>query len=512
MPATPAAIPEGAGMRLSKAGLIVRTVEGLRQGLFPALAAMFGAGSTGFGWLIGIGVFVAILTLTGVVAYLGWTRFRYFVGAEDIRVESGILSREARSVPFERIQDVSIEEKLLPRLFGLAQVKFETGAGGKDEVALTYVSKEEGERLREVVRDRREHGASAAATERSASGVPVTKAPQPRGELLFAMPPERLFRFGLFEFSLIIFAVLAGAAQQLDFLVPWDPIEEEFRNQILGENRTFVDSLRSGAQWLGIVAGVAGIIGAGLLTGLARTFARDWDFRLERTPKGFRRRRGLFTRTDVVMPLHRVQAAIVNTGVIRRLFGWHSLKFVSLAQDAKSASHVVAPFAQMDEIWPIARVAGVEPPPADLEWVRPMWGRWFVGGLIATIPLIVGAAGAGVAVHWGLGAAILAVGLPLIWGSAVLSWRRHRHARGGKQLFVREGILSPELRIAQRLKLQSVEIAQGPLGRWLGYADVHFGLAGGKLAVQGVRLEDAVALRDAVMESIVEVDFSDLPR
>jgi len=44
----------------------------------------------------------------------------------------------------------------------------------------------------------------------------------------------------------------------------------------------------------------------GMLSGIVRTFLRDWDFRLERTSKGFRRRRGMFTRTDVVMPVHRV--------------------------------------------------------------------------------------------------------------------------------------------------------------------------------------------------------------
>ena len=41
-------------------------------------------------------------------AYLRWARFTYTVGADDIRVESGVLSREARSVPYERILDVSI--------------------------------------------------------------------------------------------------------------------------------------------------------------------------------------------------------------------------------------------------------------------------------------------------------------------------------------------------------------------------------------------------------------------
>src|SRR5690606_7808775 len=87
-------------------------------------------------------------------------------------------------------------------------------------------------------------------------------------------------------------------------------------------------------------------------------------------------------------------------------------------------------------------------------------------------------------------------------------WHHRRHAIDARQLFVREGWLAPHLAIASRVKLQSVEIAQGPLGRRHGYADVKFGIAGGKLEMHGVPLEGAKALRAAVLDSIAAVDFS----
>ena len=69
---------------------------------------------------------------------------------------SGLLSRAARSVPYERIQDVSVEQKRIPRLFGLVEVKFETGAGGGDDLKLAYLTEAEGDRLRDTVKARRE--------------------------------------------------------------------------------------------------------------------------------------------------------------------------------------------------------------------------------------------------------------------------------------------------------------------------------------------------------------------
>ena len=126
------------------------------------------------------------------MAYLGWYRFTYRIGASDIRVESGVIARAARSVPYERIQDVSLEQKLLPRLFGLVEVRFETGAGGKDELKLAYLTEAEGERLREVVRSQKDGAAPVPGADTPAEPV---EAPPP----LFAMGPRRVVTFGLFR-------------------------------------------------------------------------------------------------------------------------------------------------------------------------------------------------------------------------------------------------------------------------------------------------------------------------
>ncbi|WP_114521994.1 PH domain-containing protein [Altererythrobacter sp. ZODW24] len=509
-------IPANAGLRTAPLGFVVKAIEGVKNAIFPMVAAFFAAGSSGYAMLIAIGAGAVIIGLTGFFAWLRWTRLRYYVGNEDIRLESGILSREARSVPFERIQDVSLEQKLIPRLLGLTQIKFETGAGGKDELSLEYVTGAEGERLREVVRERRE-----GAVERAADGLePDTigeedAPPVESAAPIFEMNDRRVITFGAFEFSLVIFAVLAGAAQQFDFLLPFDIWDWEQWAGVAGEQTDIV----TGLNGLGIVGQVFGVILAlgsvaviGVLTGIARTFAREYEFRLDRTPKGFRRQRGLFTKTDVVMPVHRVQAARIQTGLIRRRFGWHSLKFISLAQDNGSSSHAVAPFAKMAEIWPIAAEADITPASDELEWLRPSPKKWVDGAIVLSVILLMVAIGWSIAGFLKVALAIIAIGFPLIALGFWLGWKRHRFARDVRQLFVREGLLSPDLTIAPRVRLQSVEIRHGPLSRWRGYCELHFGLAGGSLSIDGIAFDDAEKLRSEVLESIVSVDFSDLPK
>ncbi|NBC89004.1 MAG: PH domain-containing protein, partial [Alphaproteobacteria bacterium] len=109
----------------------------------------------------------------------------------------------------------------------------------------------------------------------------------------------------------------------------------------------------------------------------------------------------------------------------------------------------------------------------------------------------------------------LAAGVPLSLGLLnaglrALAWRFKRHALDAQQIMAVSGILSPKTRVATRLKLHSVEIAQGPIARWRGYATVHLGLAGGVFAIPGVPLKRAREVRAKVLETIAATDFSRL--
>ena len=149
--------PRGeAPRRTELLGLVPSVTKGLAQAVFAVIAVAVGAREISSNAFLMVTIAVLIVGSALAAAFVRWWRTEYRVGADDIRLETGLLSREARSVPYERIQDVSIAEPLLARLLGLVSVTFETGAGGKDEIELAYVTRAEGERLRAVVRRQRE--------------------------------------------------------------------------------------------------------------------------------------------------------------------------------------------------------------------------------------------------------------------------------------------------------------------------------------------------------------------
>lgn len=493
------------GERLHISGLLVGFVSGLPQLVFPMVAAIFGVRKADNPVLIPV-VIALVLLFSLFFRWLAWLRFHYFVGEHDIRVEKGILNRTARSIPYARIQDVSIEQKPLARMMGLGEVKFETGGGDGDDAKLSFVTLEEANRLRTLIRSRKAGMAVAAPVD---APVDVDEDAHP----IFAMDGKRVFVFGLYSFSLVIFAVLGGLAQQFDFLLPFD--FWDFKHWIgLAEERGVSVNQINGvglfAQLILAFGAITSLIFIGVATGVVRTILREHGFRLDQTAKGFRRRRGLFTLTDVIMPTHRVQAAIVQTGPFRKRRGWHGLKFVSLAQDSKQeANYVAAPFATLDEVWRIAQAAAIAAPDGDERLQKGVATYWLTQ-LALIVPVLLAAMAALVIfADAPMGRTTLLLLLLLLPGALFwLDWRQYRFGLDDHQLYLRRGWWRQQMTIAPQLRVQSVEIAQGPLSRRQGLASLRFGIAGGTMEMIALPLATAVAIRDAVMEKVAAVDYS----
>lgn len=501
VPAAPAA-----PRRTAPVGVALSAISGLRQSIAGLAAIIFVMRDESTLLWIAIAAGLALLIVNVVMAVLKWHRLTFTVGTDELRVESGVLSRASRSVPYARIHDINLEQSLLARAFGLVKVTFDTGAGGEEDVSLAFLHSRDGEDLRHLVRARKDVGVGIAHADDPSPAIP-----EERSSVLFAMGPRRVITLGLFEFSLAAIALLFGITQQFEFLLPFDMWDWQGWQERLAKEAAWLAELGRTLQVVGALVAVTSLLIVGFATGVTRTVLREWGFLLEQTERGFRRRRGLLTRTDIVMPVHRVQAMRLSTGILRRRFGWHALTFVSLAQDAAANSHVVAPFGQRDELWQIARAADFYEPDRATDWQRASLRYRRDGMLMAGVLSLVGSA-----IALALGEPLLAMVPPSV-GVALaaerwLAWRHTEHTVDRRQILSRRGWLAPRLAIAPRAKLQSIEFRQGPLGRLHGYGTVHLGVAGGTMSIPGVSEADLTVMRRAILESIAAIDFCHLDR
>ena len=438
----------------------------------------------------GIGI-VLLLLFMAIGVFLHWRRFEFRVGANEIRIDSGILSRTHRSIPFDRIQDVDITQGPLARLLGLARVKFETGgSSGEEEGVLQAIRLERAEALRTLVRSRRGRQAVVPA---EVEGLPAEQAP------VYAMDLKRLFLAGTFNFSLAVFAGLFGLTQTFGDVLGFDPFSRRFWLKLFSAG----DPIRDFIIAHQIATGVAGavlLVVIGVATGIVRTVLTDFGFRLDRTGVGLRRRRGLLTRTDVTLPVNRAQAALVASGPVRDRFGWRELRLQSLAKDeGGKGAHVVAPLARDDEVARVLGELGWPPLPPSIDWIRV--SRAYVATLVTAMAPVYVAAAANLVLAPPVGALIVA-GLLGAIVVRFLAWTRTGYAIDQGRILVRTGWWRRRIAVLPASKIQSVDLRESFVSRLFGIASLQFGVAGGGIAghsIPAIPRGEARKLRDQLL-------------
>lgn len=494
-PVPDAAGTEGGARRLHPASMLIAVVRGAPSTLLgvPALLAV---GARADLWLVLTGTAVALL-LAGAARWIAWSRFTYALTADAVVIQSGVLSRNRRTIPYERVADVSIERRLLQRLFGLAKVTLETGGAGADEGLLDSVATAEAERLRMVLRQRRvaaQQVSTAMPDSQHADATPV-------GTPLFAMSVRRVLLWGLFNFSLVWIAVGAGALQYLDGLLGFDSSEAW---DALVARSGAVRTSSPAALAVAIAAGTAVILLVGVVAGLLRTTLREHGFTLTGEDGRLRRTRGLFTRSDAVISLPRVQLALIDDGLLRRRLGWSRLRAQLLGGDGVKGRQDLAPFAKRGEVDRLLDVLRLHrSAPADmLPVARGHVWRALVRQVALPASLIAAAT-----VATPLALLALPLLLPLV-AAALLARRHHRYRTGSGLLQVQRGVFGRETWIVPIARVQAISLRRSWLQRRLGLATVLVDTAGsvrlGGPNIHDVRVADGRALVDVLCSAQAE--------
>ena len=273
-------------------GLRTHPLTGVVQGALWAAAAMFGLVSSlsGGGWGRLSPFLSALIAIAGGLllgmsfGFLRWLFTRYVIDGSELRINTGVITKSSRRIPYERIQSVDIAEPLVARLFGLAELRIEMAGGKNSRTSLQFLKLKEAAGLRQLLLNKA-HGQEEVAT------------PEERS-IITTVPPER---------------IMIGTLLSLDFLF-----------SVIG-----VIALLVGGIWFGgVIALLGGIIplGTWLIQIVSKRVIQQWDFTLSRGDRGLRIERGLLSRTSQTIPYDRVQGIAVKEPFVWRRLGWQRLE------------------------------------------------------------------------------------------------------------------------------------------------------------------------------------------
>ncbi len=487
-PASAAVVLQG---HLHPAVLLLRLLDGLRHAALPTL---LGALAEPIFLVIGAAVFLLHVGY-GLLRYL---TFQYTLTTEELRTREGVLHRQERRIPIDRIQDVGFESTILRRALGLAVVRVETASGQGVEAALDSLSRVDAEGFREsllALRSARARMPSCDATSDS-QGVPAAAiaAPQPEWTV-FVVDTGMLLLRGLSDLRFGAMAVAAfGAyeiADQLGVVTQLQGVGDSF----FGWLSRFPWFIAAG-MLLALVAAALALSAAFAAVGNLLAFH---GFRLTLRQNALCCRFGLLTTRQKTLPRARIQRVRVEQTWLRRLLGVGVVRADSAGagrgvdDEAPGGFDVLVPLARaarIDALLPAA-LPGLERAAAPVRRASPrLVARLVARGCIeATCAAVV---------LWPLYGSAALLGLcwaPIAWVRAVLLWHGIAFALFDEHLFLRSGAIGSYQVFVPTAKVQAVSLRRGPIQRLLGLAEVAVFVAGGPpTRVPDLDLPTAMAL------------------
>ncbi len=472
--------------------LFLRFLDGLRQMIIPcAIAAI-----ADLPWLIIAAI--AFFMLAMIHAFARYITFQYRLTEEELITTEGILHRQERRIPINRVQDLSFESTIVRRIFGLVVVSVETASSQGAEARFDSLSRRNAERLRE-----------ALFQTRAGADVSAGTVAEPPGELLiYRVSSGELTLLGLTNNRVgVIFAALYGVFELAD--------QFGFIDQMGGLAGSLLDRLIDVHWSLVIVLALAVLFVAllgGWLVSIIASFVMFHGFTLSVREDVFQRRYGLLTTRAASLPLRKIQRVLLEQTFLRRVFGLTVVKADSAgsgmnpAEEARGGRDIVVPLTRNDRAEAVAPVflSGMQAAGVDWNRVSPrVILRIFVQGVIlAGIGLALGLPTVGSL------ALVSLLCLPLFYAIGVLSFQNLAYAQEGAHIVMRWGILGRYRAIVPLQKVQAVVIHRNPLERMLGLARLTVYVAGGSPStMSNLPSGEAMRLRDDLASQAASSHF-----
>ena len=484
--------------------------------LVPLVLVTIGRGSDQDRWSTYALIFLVPYALVAVGRYYS---FRYRYDEHDLVIRRGFIFRNQRHVPYDRVQNIDAVQNVVHRVFGVADVRLQTGGGSEPEAVLSVLGLADLEEMRRRVLGRRAEPAVPASE--AGGGDETSDKPaiaEPSTELL-ALPPGELALYGIIENRGLL---VIGAAIGLLF---------EFANprvieNLLGESATrpvlrLMRAIRDDGVTAGLLAAGAAALVAFLL--VSRVFSILWaqvklgGFRVVRTGEDVRTEYGLLTRVTATIPRHRIQTVTIREAWLHRPFHRASVR-VSTAggsvldgERAAVQREWLAPIitrehvnALIGELLPGVRLQGLDWQPVHRKAFRRAVVRRLASALVLSVVAIAFLGRDG----WWV--------LPVLGAFAVLrAWLYVRHlswALTDEAVLFREGVFVRAVTIAPLGKVQAVRLFESPFDRRHAMARISVdtagvGAGGYRVNVPYLPREAAAALYEVITARVSQLAF-----
>jgi putative membrane protein len=519
--------------RLHPLAIVLRVIARMRRTAVPSLLAVVGAERLGVSLPVALGV---LLVGHVALAFAHYLVFRYRFEARELVIRSGVLFRSERHVPYARIQNLDAVQNLVHRMFGIFEVRVQTGSGSEPEAVLEAVSADQREVMRRCVfgdvraRDARAGDARAGDARAGDSRAGDTRADDTRADdtragdappeaeaspavrhVLIELSPREVIATGLVEHRGL--ALMAAA-----FGVLWQSgLADKLLERLTGYEDLGERAVRELVSWAGaggheptrIAVTIVVLFLVVVTLSVSWAVVRLHGFTLVKSGDDLHAQHGLFTRVVAAIPQRRIQTLTLREGPLHRAVRRITVEAATAGggDDAtRDARCRLAPLIAPAAVPALLAEVAPDMRPGQLVW-QPLDER--AERRVRVRALVASAAVAAICVPLvGWWTAAIAIGL-VAW-TIVYARQYVRHARWALDdniVAFRRGWLWRRTTIARLAKLQVVTLEESPFDRRYAMASVGIDTAGASVKIGLLPRDTAVTLQRSLAHAASRTDF-----
>jgi putative membrane protein len=491
--------------RQSYLGVVVYLIRNFRAllALFVSLIAV--ASAAPIFWTIAGIALVPVMILFALLAYWQYRNFTFHVEGDNLIINKGILVKDRKSVPIERIQSIQVTKNIVQRILGVVALKVDTAGSRGNELEIPALERHRADALRNLLYAKKEalletEDESVEAQEPTAqkeSTSPINSREEQKAvDLLVKLSFFDLLKVGLTENHLktgfIALAFVFGYLSQY---------QELLQEYLEGYIDTYASKVANAGLTM-ILAFLIFYAVVSVLISLIRTVLRFYDLKAVLKSEAVEITTGLLQRNEYRIPKNKIQYIQWETNPLRRLVGYESatLKPSNSVGEVANAQQIEIPALKMAESDRLA--AGVFPNAAEPE--RFLKGDPFaymrIFGLVAFffIAPVVGI------FYWKFsfyGLLSLFLFLPFL----ALGYRYGLTVRvffDEKYVYIKRGWIFPKKVILPSFKTQSLKISQNFILKKRKLAHVTFFTAAGSKTVRFLKESDALEVYNFLLYAV----------
>jgi len=318
-------------MKLSKKGMYYRAVSRTGAGIF-ALVIVFPPALL---------LLPVILAAAATYEYLYWQRYEFYFEGDDLKINSGVITKNKLDIPVRRIQDLDTSQNLIHRILGIRLLKVKTAGGDTSKASLKYLDESQAEDVQQKLRELKNRRKQTENKEKALEESETTES-----EIFYDISD-----------ALMTYSFVSGIQGVVIFSVIG----------LIGGIGLSAYAATSLVEMIGFA--IASVIIVSILSifilvsGAASTYSRYYDFTVEKRGDTFEYERGLFNKEGGSIPEEKIQKLEVTENFLMRYFGYASLKaetagYTSEQEPGSTSTKTLIPLDSRERVYEHAQRIG----------------------------------------------------------------------------------------------------------------------------------------------------------